>query len=130
MALPGGRRDPEDRDLVHTARRETYEEVGVTLDDALGRLPDVGARTRGGFVATVAFEVPTRPALTLQTSEVAAAVWIPVAHLLDPANTERYRYRGFGPFQSIRHGEHIVWGMTWGIIEEFMSTLGRTLPRV
>ena len=32
MALPGGRRDDSDGDLLHTARRETLEETGVDLD--------------------------------------------------------------------------------------------------
>src|SRR6478752_6570976 len=40
MALPGGRREPEDADLVETARRETFEEVGLQLarSDLLGGL--------------------------------------------------------------------------------------------
>lgn len=130
MALPGGKRDPIDPDLVETARREAREEVGVVLDRPIGRLPDAGSRRMGGFVACVAFEIDRRPQLTLQESEVAAAVWIPLSHLLDPANAEKYRYRGFGPFQSIRHGEHVVWGMTWGILEQFSELLGRSLPRV
>ena len=43
MALPGGHAHPEDADLLHTARRETLEEVGVDLLGAelLGRLDDV-----------------------------------------------------------------------------------------
>ncbi|OCF44860.1 hypothetical protein I317_01349 [Kwoniella heveanensis CBS 569] len=31
-ALPGGKVDPEDPDVVHTARREAYEEVNLPLD--------------------------------------------------------------------------------------------------
>ena len=41
MALPGGRRDPEDRDLEATASRETLEETGLDLAGVgtpLGRL--------------------------------------------------------------------------------------------
>ncbi|OCF77062.1 hypothetical protein I204_02771 [Kwoniella mangroviensis CBS 8886] len=31
-ALPGGKVDPEDPDVIHTARREAFEEVGLPLD--------------------------------------------------------------------------------------------------
>ncbi|WVQ98156.1 hypothetical protein IAU59_005278 [Kwoniella sp. CBS 9459] len=31
-ALPGGKVDPEDPDVIHTARREAYEEVNLPLD--------------------------------------------------------------------------------------------------
>src|SRR5215471_4539492 len=44
LALPGGRRQPEDADLRITAIRETHEEVGLDLNDGgeiLGRLDTV-----------------------------------------------------------------------------------------
>src|SRR6476646_9126644 len=34
MAFPGGRREPSDETLLHTARRETLEEVGLDLASA------------------------------------------------------------------------------------------------
>jgi 8-oxo-dGTP pyrophosphatase MutT (NUDIX family) len=34
MALPGGRLEPQDPSLAHTALRETWEEVGVAVPDA------------------------------------------------------------------------------------------------
>ncbi len=129
MALPGGKRDPGDTDLVHTARREANEEVGVHLGDPMGRLPDVGSRGRGGFIATIAFELPARPPLVLETAEVAHAVWIPVTHLLNPLNAKRYRYKGIGGFSSIVYERHVVWGLTYGILQEFASLIGRELPR-
>src|SRR5262244_1017581 len=33
LALPGGRAQTEDRDLIATAARETFEEVGINLFD-------------------------------------------------------------------------------------------------
>lgn len=43
IAFPGGRPDPGDRDPVHTALRETYEEVGIPEDaiKVIGFLPVV-----------------------------------------------------------------------------------------
>src|SRR6266581_316587 len=46
MALPGGRQDAADRDLVATVTRETREEVGVDLErhgELLGNLDDLRA---------------------------------------------------------------------------------------
>ena len=49
MALPGGRRDPEDTGLRETAVRETREEVGIDLAQSgtlVGRLPDLKPTSR------------------------------------------------------------------------------------
>jgi 8-oxo-dGTP pyrophosphatase MutT (NUDIX family) len=49
MALPGGRRDPGDPDLLHTALREVREETGIKAQrDAqlIGALDEVQARSR------------------------------------------------------------------------------------
>ena len=71
MALPGGRRDAEDPDLLATALRETAEEVGIVLDPAvelLGALDEVYPQTRllpplviAPFVAAVGLDVEARP---------------------------------------------------------------------
>ena len=45
MALPGGKRNPEDTTPHDVARREAFEEVGVTLSDAdlVGMMPRMTA---------------------------------------------------------------------------------------
>ncbi|MFP5310192.1 MAG: NUDIX hydrolase [Actinomycetes bacterium] len=129
MALPGGKRDPGDASLAATAARETAEEVGLHLPDPVGRLDDHRERFGRGHVATFVYALdavlPTRP----EPGEVAATVWIDLAHLLDPTNAVRHRYRGLGPFAGIRHGERTVWGLTLGILDGFARVLGLDLPR-
>lgn len=129
MALPGGRHDDTDEDLAATAIRETHEEVGVVLGEPLARLDDVHGRTIANAVSTFVFTVPQRPELVLSPREVNAAVWIPVATLFDPASAVRYRYLGFGSFPAIEYRGHIVWGLTYRILEHFAESLGRELAR-
>src|SRR5512138_1389868 len=52
IAFPGGRAEPSDRDLAHTALRETHEELGISPDriEVLGLLDDVPTPTQ--FVIT------------------------------------------------------------------------------
>lgn len=129
MALPGGKREPRDPDLQVTATRETHEEVGVVLGDPVGRLDDARERFGRGVVATFVYTVERRPELTLQASEVASGVWIPVSHLLHPDNVVRYRYRGMGPFAGVSFDGYTVWGLTLGIVDGFADVIGHPLPR-
>ena len=67
IALPGGRREPADPDLVATAIRETGEEVGIALEPERpgGSLRDVVPRTPALppiAVRPFVFILPARPA--------------------------------------------------------------------
>jgi 8-oxo-dGTP pyrophosphatase MutT (NUDIX family) len=130
MALPGGRREPEDPDLVETAIRETFEEVGFQLahSDLLGSLDDVVPRTPvlpPIAVRPFVFGLPNRPALT-PNPEVAAARWVHLDHLLHPEtyHSARLEIRGEPrDFPAYRVEESIVWGMTERIVTSLLNQL-------
>lgn len=128
MALPGGRRDPTDRDLASTAARETHEEVGVLLGSPAGRLADQRGRTsRTGIVASYVFVLDERPELVPRPAEVAAAWWIPLPRLFDPSAATHIRWAGL-PFPGIAHEGRIIWGLTHRILDAFGTAVGLTLP--
>ncbi|KAK9472645.1 NUDIX hydrolase domain-like protein [Dipodascopsis tothii] len=94
VALPGGRRDPDDADDVAAAVRETAEEVGLDLRrDAVyvGPLDQRFVTTNWGrdvlmvLCAYVFVLARDDLPLTVQPSEVAAAFWVPLAALTAPA---------------------------------------------
>lgn len=121
-ALPGGRRDPVDADLLATARRELAEEVGLALD-ADGWTPfavQVAGLHRGLGVPVAPFHrrIHALPTLVEDPREVAATRWLPLAALRD-----RTRHRlGLVPGGGEREWPHLeldgtpLWGFTWRVL--------------
>jgi len=130
MALPGGRRDPEDEDLVATAVREAFEEVGLRLNraDLLGGLDDVVPRSPvlpPIAVRPFVFALAERPPLT-PNPEVAAVRWVHLDHVLHPEtyHSARLEIRGEPrEFPAYRVDESIVWGMTERILTALLAQL-------
>lgn len=128
MALPGGRREVRDSDLLATSIRETAEEVGVELTPAelAGSLEDVVPRTPvlpPIAVRPYVFIQESRPAITLN-AEVTAATWVPLAHLLRPDTHHlvRIEISGGGRLvQAYELSDGIVWGMTERIITQLLN---------
>ncbi|KAH8712180.1 nudix family hydrolase [Phaeosphaeriaceae sp. PMI808] len=96
VALPGGKRDPEDDDDAVTAMREAQEEVGIDLSYnnaiSVGNLPQRIVTTSWGKVPLMVLcpyiyllTSPSYPAQRLQPTEVASSHWVPISALLSPA---------------------------------------------
>lgn len=124
IALPGGRREAADRDLLETATRETLEETGIRLDAAP---PGVALDDHAPLtpvlppilVRPFAFLLDHEPPVT-PSAEVAASAWVPLEVLADPAAyrpTElevrgaRYRVSGY----------HLDAGLLWGMTERILT---------
>ena len=133
MAFPGGRRDPVDPDIAATAARETLEEVGLEVGSPFGRLDDFSG-TRNPRVAPLVvspflYEAIERPRLRPNV-EVQSTVWIPVPWILHPDSAYDYRFERpdyEGTFPAIRYDRYTVWGLTYRILGNLFSVLGREL---
>ncbi len=134
MAFPGGRRDAADRDLYATAVRETREEVGLDLEahgTLLGRLDDVDARTRakrsGLTVTPFVFALERDVELTFDATEVADALWAPLAPLAggEAAGTLPYLIEGQTVELPCWHVQgRVVWGLTYQMLQSLFTVLG------
>lgn len=130
VALPGGRRDHSDSDLIETAMRETDEEVGITLPKVgafVGALDEVApgtARLPPILIAPFVFAVPTTTAVTINTREVDAAIWVPLAALRDERAASEILIElegGSRAFPSLTYGEYVIWGLTHRILTQFLE---------
>lgn len=139
MAFPGGRMDPVDPGPREVAQRETFEEVGLSLDDAelLGRLDDAQGRnprrSKGMIISAFVYHAPDPGPLVTQASEVEDAFWFPLDELALPERHVRRAFRGTGPLRFpgvvVGHPERqVVWGLTFRFLEVFHQVVGRPFP--
>jgi 8-oxo-dGTP pyrophosphatase MutT (NUDIX family) len=132
VALPGGRREPDDLSLERTAIRETWEETAIDIERdgvVLGALDEVSPRTPTvrrvivrPFVAAVAPDVAV-----VESPEVAAAFWVPLTALRATAAWITAEVTAHGQSLSVpafTHGEYVVWGLTERILRSFLAVAG------
>ncbi len=133
MAFPGGFQAADDEPLEKTSRRETWEETGLDLSAhgrLLGALDDFSPRTPHLpplIVAPFVFAVTDEAALS-PGEEAAAALWVPLRQLFDPANRTAYTLSlpgGTSDFPAIQLGDDVVWGLTERILGQFAELLDR-----
>lgn len=125
--------EPDDPSLLHTALRETREEVALALEAEgriLGRLglvapqsPHLPPLTVVPFVFSVSPEATARAA----SYEVDEVVWTPLSHLQSRESRSRHHLELGGArvgFPAFDVGGRTVWGLTHRILEDFLSRLG------
>lgn len=126
IALPGGRRDGADPDLLATAMRETVEETGIRLEHRhlVGELDDlspVSPHLPPIVVRPFVFAVPSVPEIRL-SGEVAESLWVPRSQLLERRTEETVTARDLTlVMPGYRVGPHFVWGMTERIVTPFLQ---------
>ena len=125
ISFPGGARENGDADLLETALRETYEEVGIKPEDVevLGELDDLLAVTN--FVVTPFVGIIPYPyEFNVSHDEIAELIEIPLSFFLNGSNcrTEQRPYRGRNvTVYYYDYGKYTVWGVTARILKGFLD---------
>jgi 8-oxo-dGTP pyrophosphatase MutT (NUDIX family) len=128
VAFPGGRVEPGDPDPIHTALRETEEEVGLPPDhvSVIGRLDTYVTGT--GYeitpiVGLVRAPYPVHP----DPFEVADVFEVPLAFVIDVRNHERRSREVKGRtrnFYVLPFPGRYIWGATAGMLVNLAEVLG------
>ena len=127
ISFPGGRVDDSDRNVQHTALRETEEEVGLkpALIKIIGELDQYIVGT-GYLVSPIIGVIEPPFELVKQEDEVAEIFEAPLDFLISPENFKHYsrNFNGKTHYHfAITWENHFIWGATAGMLRNLSHRL-------
>ena len=124
ISFPGGRIDENDISPVHTAVRETYEEIGIDEKhvNIIGNL-DTYITGTGFQILPIIAQIDRKYKININSKEVESIFKLPIDFLMDKSNHEvdkklynngniSYDYN----FNVINYDIHYIWGATASIL--------------
>ena len=129
IGFPGGKVEPADIDLKHTALRETFEEIGVPENtvQVLRQMTEVYIPPSNFYVQPFVGICDQTPQFFKQDEEVEAIVEVLLSDLLDETNVitkaVETSYNVEIEVPAFELNEHIVWGATAMMLSEIKDLL-------
>ena len=127
ISFPGGRVEQSDAAPVHTALRESEEEIGLepARVEILGRLANYVVGTGYRITPVVGF-VEAQQQFVRDEREVAEIFEVPLELVMEPDNYHREHMRIKNVDRSyyvLPYGEYRIWGATASILANLRDTL-------
>ena len=129
IAFPGGKVESTDTDLLHTALRETHEELGLELrrEQVISRLCPVRTRNSGFLIVPFVATLSKRPTMTPNT-EVESILEMPLDILLDTISQDTDPAHDATPdmytFEHSNTRGQKIWGASARILKQIHDILG------
>ena len=131
ISLPGRKYEPGDNDILETAYRETYEEVGIVREDIVyaGTLTTLFIPNSNFNVVPHVGFITGSPEFHTSKREVDRLITLPINVLTDRSYVKQFErtVNGitiFAPYYSYR--EDKIWGATAMILSEFGEMIKHT----
>ena len=127
ISFPGGAYDSTDSDLVDTALREAFEEIGLHPRDieVLGGLDSQITVSSNFVISPFVGAIPYPYSFKLNRSEVAELIEVPFSTLLD---VRCWKEQAQGqddcqPEYVCYYHDHVIWGATARILKQFLGVV-------
>lgn len=133
ISFPGGGEEPGDGDLLATALRETFEEIGVppASVEIWGRLDETDTAVSGFAITPFVGRIPPTVTVRPNPHEIDEIVMVPLAVFLDPGRLRReHVVREGRTFELLfyDYAPHVIWGATARIIRGLVRVLRQEAP--
>jgi 8-oxo-dGTP pyrophosphatase MutT (NUDIX family) len=125
ISFPGGKVEPTDRNLIHTALREAQEEIGLSPEAVtiIGQLPNY--EIISGYQVTPIVAVIESPQYYQKdANEVDEIFQVPLQHFLQPENHRSiisYRNGHHHNVHFFPYKHYNIWGATAAMIKDLVD---------
>jgi len=129
ISFPGGARDKDDQTLLHTAVRESREEIGVRPEDieVIGELDDELTTTSNYTVTPFVAVIPCPYRFQKNVDEVADILEVPIEALMKNgrvnSNGENLNGESLESYIYDYNG-NVIWGATARILKKLLDIIG------
>lgn len=125
VSFPGGKVEPTDKNLVHTALREAQEEIGLSPDavSVIGQLPNYEVLS-GYQVTPIVAIIESPQQYQKDTNEVDEIFQVPLQHFLQPNNHRSiisYRNGHHHNVHFFPYKHHNIWGATAAMLKDLVE---------
>ncbi|NMJ86408.1 MAG: CoA pyrophosphatase [Thaumarchaeota archaeon] len=127
ISCPGGTYLDSDKDLLHTAIRETHEEIGISIDknNIIGCLRGVHTLTSNftivPYIAIIDEIENPKPSI----NEIKEIIDVPLIDLLKTVESD-LNHMSFGNIYKFVYNDNVIWGATAKILKQIYDILHKS----
>jgi 8-oxo-dGTP pyrophosphatase MutT (NUDIX family) len=129
ISFPGGKKEDLDADLLQTAFRETFEEVGITEQniELISALSPLYIPVSNFFVQPYLGFAHSLQELSINEREVKSIIKLPIQDLNNPALLKIKKIEAssglFLTVPAFEVGDHVIWGATAMMLREIAELI-------
>lgn len=126
ISFPGGKIENEDKNIIHTALRESNEEIGIdpNLVEIYGQLTPLHIPVSNFIVYPIIGIYKSTPEFVIDPLEVKKVIEVKLKDLLNPVNctSKEFTYGDLSFIAPIYNPDNLtIWGATAMMLSEFLE---------